>query len=205
MSNSQELESELAELAKINACTARNIARKRRFKLARDLAGVEKRIGRKLSPDELMKTVDNWHRTSPPHLDSEKTRDDYRAAFLAELGKVRVPTGEGEALKIALARISAAPLPELPGIADAPESCRTLVALHRELARQSANGTYFLSCRDAAKAHASLNKDSANQINRALDRLGAIKLVRLGSARPVETHLNFVIFCRLNSALRISD
>jgi len=79
-----------------------------------------------------MKTVDNWHRTSQPHLDSKKTRDDYRAAFLAELGKVRVPTGEGEALKIALAHISAAPLPELPGIADAPETWRTLVTLHRE-------------------------------------------------------------------------
>jgi hypothetical protein len=193
------LESELAESAKINACTAR----KRRFKLARDLAGVEKRIGRKLGPDELMKTVDNWHRTSQPHLDSEKTRDDYRAAFLAELGKVRVPTGEGEALQIALARISAAPLPELPGIADAPESWRTLVALHRELARQ--NGIYFLSCRDAAKAHASLNKDSANKINRALDRLGAIKLVRLGSARPGGDASEFRYLLPLNSALRISD
>ena len=152
-----------------------------------------------------MKTVDNWHRTSQPHLDSEKTRDDYRAAFLAELGKVRVPTGEGEALKIALARISAASLPELPGIADAPESWRTLVALHRELARQSANGTYFLSCRDAAKAHASLNKDSANQINRALDRLGAIKLVHLGSARPGGDASEFRYLLLLNSALRISD
>lgn len=166
---------------------------------------MEKRIGRKLSPDELMKTFDNWHRTSQPHLDSETTRDDYRAAFLAELGKVCVPTGEGEALKIALVRISASPLPELPGTADAPESWRTLVALHRELARQSANGTYFLSCRDTAKAHASLNKDSANQINRALDRLGAIKLVRVGSARPGGDASEFRYLLPLNSALRISD
>ena len=29
-----------------------------------------------------------------------------------------------------------------------------------------------------------LNKDSANTINRALDRLGVIKLLRVGNARP---------------------
>ena len=184
VSNSQELERELAELAKRNACTAHNTARKRRFKLLRDLAAVEKRIGRPLSPDELTKTFGGWYRASHPNLDPEKTRDDYLAAFLAQLGKVRVPTGEGEALKIALARIPISSLPELPGIPDAPESWRRLAALHRELARQSANGTYFLSCRDAAKAHPSLNKDSALSINAALVRLGVIELVHIGDARP---------------------
>ena len=98
-----------------------------------------------------------------------------------------MPTGEGEALKKALEHVltlSVSELPVLPGMAEAPESWRRLAALHRELARQSANGTYFLSCRDAAKAHPSLNKDSANTINRALDRLGVIKLLRVGDARP---------------------
>jgi hypothetical protein len=65
----------------------------------------------------------------------------------------------------------------------APESWRKLLALHREF-RQSSTGTYFLSCRDAAKAHPDLNKDSANTINRALDRLGVIRLLRVGDARP---------------------
>jgi len=184
VSNSQELEKELEELAKSNACVTRHTARTRRWKLERDLAAVEKRISRKLNPDELMKTFDAWYRTSQPHLDPEKTRDDYLGAFLAELGKVRVPTGEGEALKIALARISSSPLPELPGIPNAPESWRTLAELHRELARQSANGTYFLSCRDAARAHHRLNKDSALNINHALARLGVIEILRIGDARP---------------------
>ena len=67
---------------------------------------------------------------------------------------------------------------------DAPESWRRLAALHRELARQSANGMYFLGCRDAAKAHPALNKDLANTINRALDRLGVIKLLHVGDSRP---------------------
>jgi len=185
VSSSQELEKELEELAKSNACVSRHTARTRRWKLDRDLMAVQKRISRKLNPKELMTSFDQWHRTSQPHLDPKKTRDDYLGAFLAELGKVRVPTGEGEALKIALARISTSPLPEIPGIANAPESWRKVAALHRELARQSANGTYFLSCRDAARAHHCLNKDSACNINHALaSRLGVIEFVRVGEARP---------------------
>jgi hypothetical protein len=187
VSSSQELEKELEELAKRNACTARDTARVMRWKLERDLLAVQKRISRKLDLDKLMKSFDNWHRASQPHLDPKKTRDDYLAAFLGELGKVRVPTGEGQALNKALEHVltlSVSGLPMLPGVAEAPESWRRLAALHRQLARQSANGTYFLSCRDAAKAHPSLNKDSANTINRALDRLGVIKLLRVGDARP---------------------
>jgi hypothetical protein len=57
VSSSEELEKELEELAQRNACTARDTARKRRFQLLRDLAAVEKRIARKLSPDELIKTL----------------------------------------------------------------------------------------------------------------------------------------------------
>jgi hypothetical protein len=184
VSNCLELEKELEELAVRNACAERNTARKTRWQLVRDLIAVEKKISRKLSPGELIRTFDKWYRVSELHLDPKKSRADYVAAFLAELGKVRVPTGEGEALKSALARASMYPSPEIPGMRDAPESWRSLAALHRELARQSANGIYFLSCRDAAKAHPSLNKDSANTINLALDRLGVIKLLRVGNARP---------------------
>jgi hypothetical protein len=114
-------------------------------------------------------------------------RDDYLGAFFAELEKVRVPTGEGGALQAALARVSTLPIhdmPELPGIADAPGSWRSVAALHRELARLSANGTYFVSCRDTAKAHHKLNKDSASNINHVLARLGVIEFVRVGDASP---------------------
>jgi hypothetical protein len=95
-----------------------------------------------------------------------------------------VPTGEGETLKTALANVSIHPLPEIPGMPSAPESLRSLVALHRELARQSSSAVYFLSCRDAARAHPDLNKDSANTINRALTQLRVIELVRVGPAHP---------------------
>ena len=184
VSNSQELEKELVELAAHHACIAPNTAKKQRWSLLRDMAAVQKRIARKLSPAELKKAFARWHRISLPHLDSKKTRDDYFGSFLAEFGKVRVPKGEGEALKKALARISTLSLPELPKIPDVPESWQWIAALHRELARLSANGTYFLGCRDTAKAHHSLNKDSANTINGALEQLGVISLVRTGEVRP---------------------
>jgi len=58
MSNGQgldrELEKELRGLAARNACTERNTARTRRFKLLRDLKAVEKRIGQNLSNAELI-------------------------------------------------------------------------------------------------------------------------------------------------------
>ena len=73
-------------------------ARKNRWKLLRDLTALEKEIGRKLNADELMQSFVRWYSASLPHFDPKKSRDDYCAAFFAELNKIRVPTGEGEAL-----------------------------------------------------------------------------------------------------------
>jgi hypothetical protein len=187
VSNSQEFEKQLMDLASCNACIAPNTARKRRWKLLRDLHALQKRISRNVASDELMKTFEQWYRVSQPNLDRKKTRNDYLAAFLAELGKVRVPTGEGDELKKALGHVltfSVFDLPVLPEMAHAPENWRRLAALHRELARQSANGTYFLSCRDAAKASPGLSHQTAYNINLALDQVGVIKIVRVGDARP---------------------
>jgi hypothetical protein len=155
VSNGQGLQQELKGLAARNACTARDSARTRRWKLVRDLRAVEERISRKLSNMELMLAFNEWHRLSQPFLDTAKTRDDYLAAFLAELGKVRVPTGEGHTLNQALENVSTLAPSELPLIPDypnAPESWRILAALHRELSRLTGGNTYFLTCRDAAKA-----------------------------------------------------
>lgn len=70
------------------------------------------------------------------------------------------------------------------GVPEAPESWRRVAGLHRELCHRSANKTYYLSCRDAAKAWHGLSKSEAANINRALDRLAVIKIVRIGDARP---------------------
>jgi hypothetical protein len=43
---------------------------------------------------------------------------------------------------------------------------------------------YFLSCRDGAEAYPGLSYQAVSDINRALERLGVIKLVRAGDQRP---------------------
>ena len=142
-------------------------------------------MGRELDIAELMPAFDEWHRLSQPFLDPAKGRDDYLAAFLAELRKVRVPTGEGDTIKTALeavSRLSVSQLPIIPGMPYAPESWRRLAELHRELSRLCANGKYFLSYRDAAKAYGRLSAQSAYNITLALDRLGVIKILRKGKA-----------------------
>jgi hypothetical protein len=177
---------DLKGLAARNACTAHGTARTRRFQLLRDLKAVELRHGA-LDTAELMLTFDEWYRLSKPFLDSHKTRDDYLAAFLAEFGKVRVPTGEGQTITEALASVSRLPSPKLPVIPDmpdAPNSWRRIAALHRDLSRRSANGIYFLTCRDAAKAFPGLSHQTAYNINLALEKLGVIEIVCRGDARP---------------------
>jgi hypothetical protein len=62
VSKGQDLEAELKGLATRNACTcARDSVERKRFKLARDVTAVEKRIGRALTPDELTRTLDQWY------------------------------------------------------------------------------------------------------------------------------------------------
>src|SRR5437016_3158355 len=106
-------EKDLKGLAARNACTAQGTARKRRWQLLRDLRAVELRHGT-LDTTELILTFDEWYRLSQPFLDSQKTRDDYLAAFLAEFGKVRVPTGEGQTITEALTCVSGLSCSKLP-------------------------------------------------------------------------------------------
>ena len=179
-------EKDLKGLAARNACTARNTARTRRFQLLRDLKAIELRHGA-LDTTELMLTFDEWYRLSKPFLDSQKTRNDYLAAFLAEFGKVRVPTGEGQTINEALACVSGlscSKLPVIPDMPDPPESWRRIAALHRNLSRRSANGIYFLTCRDAAKAFPGLSHQAAYYINLALAQLGVVEIVHKGDPRP---------------------
>jgi hypothetical protein len=150
---------------------------------------VEARLGRELDTDELRLTCDEWFSCSQRFLDSGDTCEDHFAALLAELSKVRVPTGEGATLTKALeavSKLSFSDRPEIPSMPGAPEHWRRLLALHRELARLSANkdNTYFLSYRDAAKASPMLSPQRVHNLTTAFDRFGAIKVVSKGEARP---------------------
>jgi hypothetical protein len=182
----KELEKELKGLATRNACTsAEDIPKKKRFKLARDLAAVQKRIGRDLALAEIKRTCDRWQGASTPLLGWDDDRHHF-TKLLAELPKVRVPTGEGDTLNKALeavSKLSLHQLPEIRGCAVAPESWRRIAALHRELSRLGANGKYFLSYRDAAKVYAGLSHQQAYDITTgALVRAGVIRIDNKGRA-----------------------
>src|SRR5262249_54031708 len=188
-SKGQDLErGELEALAVSNACTqAGDSAERKRFKLARDVCGLEKATGRRLTPGELVRVFKAWYHGSLAFLDSGETYDTHLASFLGELEKVRVPTGEGDTLNRALEtvwKLSRSELPVIPGMPEAPENLRRSAALHRELSRLCGNGTYFLSYRDAAKACDGLSHQLAHKITSALVRLGVIRIVLRGKARP---------------------
>jgi hypothetical protein len=183
------LEQVLKALAARNACAKANTAGSRRWQLARDVRAIERGIARELNIDELIPVFEEWYRLSEPFLDPAKTRDAYLAAFLKELRKVRVPTGEGDTLNKAVEAVSKltdSELTVIPGLPTAPESWRRLLALHRELFSHSKrkNKTYFLSYRDAAKAHNSLSHQVAYDITLAFERLGFIKIVDKGRPGP---------------------
>jgi hypothetical protein len=179
-----EVEKELKGLAMRNACTsADDVPDKQRFKLARDVSAVEKRIGRDLTPAELRRTCDKWEAASTPFVGWDD--EDHFAKFLAELTKVRVPTGEGDTINKALenvSKLSDSHLPVIPGYADAPTRWRRLAALHREMSRLCGGKTYFLSYRDAAKVCDGFSHQEAYTITFALARVGVIKVVRKGKA-----------------------
>jgi hypothetical protein len=184
VSEGQGVEEEIKVVAVLNRCTEPNSARGRRWQLLRDLRTVQKRVGRKLTESELIFAFDEWHRASVAFLDPAKTRDEYLAAFLAEFGKVRVATGEGETLKTARENVSKLWLDGLavvPGFPNAPENWRRLLSLHRELSRLSANGTYFLSYRDAAET-CGVTHQMAHAITGAFVTLEAIEIVARGKA-----------------------
>jgi hypothetical protein len=65
----------------------------------------------------------------------------------------------------------------------APESFLRVAALHRQLSRPSTNETYYLSCRDSAKAFPGLSYQTASNINLALAHLGVVEVLCRGDAR----------------------
>ena len=180
-----ELDKQLMALADRNACTSAGaIAAKKRFELARDVDAIQKKLDRKLNANERKRVFNEWYRISEPCLDAAETRDDQFTAFLAELGKVKVPTGEGTITKALgnVSKLADANLPLITDWPDAPIKCRRLFAFHCELSRLCGGKVYFLSYRDAAKACEGLSHQEAHTITGALETIGAIKIVSKGKA-----------------------
>jgi CHC2 zinc finger len=182
------LQQEVKALAAQNACIIGDNPEDDLWQLARDLKGVEKRTGRRLSHNERLLAFGEWYSQSQPFLDPAKSREDYFTMLLSYLAKVRVPRGEGvigEALQV-VRQLSDSDLPVIREYPNAPRIMRLLAALHKELSRRSTrkDKTYFLAYRDAAKICDGLSHQKAHQLTYALVELGVIEIVRRGKAVP---------------------
>jgi hypothetical protein len=182
----KELEKELKGLAARDACSrAGDKADKKSFEVARGVQASEKRMGRRLTTAERLLAFGEWYRLSERFLDPAKTRDDYLTDFLAQIAKVRVPTGQGETKQKALeavSKLAPSELPMIPQMPNAPEGWRRVLAYHRELSRLSGGNKYFLSYRDAAKVYSGLTPPKAYNITLALVTVGLIEIVHKGKA-----------------------
>jgi hypothetical protein len=182
LSNGQELEEQLKTLAGRNAVGLGDKEAEKRWQLARDERAVELAIERELTIPEQTLMLDEWIRLSM--VDSRK-REEHLAAFLAEVRKVRVPTGQGDTVNKAVDRVSklsSSELVKIPGMPNAPESWRRVATMHCEMHRLTSGNVYFLSCRDAAKASPRLTHQTANNINAILIKQKVIKVVEPGTA-----------------------
>ena len=185
--NTRNKDDALKELGARNACTTKNSERSKLWQLARDLSRIERGAGRELTIAEITPAFQRWHELSEPHLDPARKREDLFAELVAGLRKVRVPTGQGDTFNKALKAVLKLPpsqLPSIPGMPDASECWRRLVALHWEISRRCGDNTYFLSCRDAAKVFPGLSHRAASDMNAVLERLSVIRIVRVGDQRP---------------------
>jgi hypothetical protein len=183
LSRGQDIEKQLKKVAGRNAVGIEDSETDSRWQMARDVRAVELAIGRELTIAELTLTLDEWCRISI--LDTTRKRDDHLAAFLVEVRKVRVPTGEADTIDKAVDRVSklsSSELVQIPGIPNAPETWRRIATMHREMFRLVGGNVYFLSCRDSAKVCPGMTHQTANDINCILVRQGVIKIVRGGDA-----------------------
>lgn len=182
LSIGQELEKQLKQIAANNAVGLDDSDTNKRWQMARDARAVELAIARELTITELTLMLDEWCRLSI--LDSRK-RDDHLAAFLVEVRKVRVATGEGDTIDKAVDRVSklcSSELLQISGIPNAPETWRRVATMHREMFRLVGGNVYFLSCRDSARACPGLSHQTANYINSILVKQGVIKILCAGDA-----------------------
>jgi hypothetical protein len=155
-----------------------------RYELAREIKGLQERLGRELSFPEHMAVFNAWYNTGKAYM--EESYDKQLAASLYEVTTVKKPKGghaDFQQLIRTVANIPVDQLPVIPAFPAAPEAWLRAAALHRELARQANGGVYALSYRDAACALEGWGKDFAGKLNHALTKVGVIEQVDAGAPK----------------------
>ena len=150
--------------------TKPNTSNKMLHELAREIGGVEKRRGKKLTVRQYRWIFDKWESASVAYL---RPGYDYFTEFLAKLDCVTVP--KGETLQAAFERAKRRE-PPLKVLVNRNEGVRLLASLCREL-QEMAGDQPFMLCQNAVAqlfGHPS-HRTISNWI-RALKTLEALKL-----------------------------
>jgi hypothetical protein len=149
--------------------------------LAREIKGVEKRRGRRLTVASYKTIFDKWESASRPFL---RPGHDYFTEFLAKLDCVTVP--KGETLQAAFER---AKRREPPGkVSLIPnEGVRLLASLCRELREMAGDQPFMLHQLTVAKLFGHSSHRNISNWIRALKTLGVLKLAEAANFSEART------------------
>ena len=138
--------------------------------LAREIGGVEKKRGKKLTAAQYKPIYDNWESASRSFL---RPGHDYFPEFLAKLGRVTVP--KGETLKAAFERAKTK-LPPSKVLVARSEGVRLLASLCRELQEMAGDQPIMLHQVSISKLFGHSDHRNISYWIGALKTLGLLKL-----------------------------
>jgi hypothetical protein len=141
--------------------------------LAREIRGVEKRRGKKLTTAQYKAVFDRWKVASRLFL---RTGTDYFTEFLAKLDYVTVP--KGETLQAAFERAKRRE-PPLKVLVIANEGARLLASLCRELQEMAGNQPIMLHQVSVAKLFGQSHWRTIGNWIKALKTLGVLRLAEV--------------------------
>ena len=150
--------------------TKANSSNKMLHELAREIRGVEKKRGKKLTVTQYKATCDNWERASRPFLSADH---DYFTELLAKLDCVTVP--KGETLQAAFERAKRRE-PPAKVLLTANEGVRFLASLCRELQEMAGDQPFMLCQASIAKLFTHSCQQTISNWIRALKTLEVLKL-----------------------------
>jgi hypothetical protein len=136
--------------------------------LAREIRGVEKKRGKKLTAAQYKTIFDKWERASRPFL---RTGHDYFPEFLAKLDCVTVP--KGETLQAAFERAKRREPPTKVLIVD-HQGVRLLASLCRELQEMAGDQPIMLHQESIAKFFGHSHHRNISDWIRALKTVGVL-------------------------------
>jgi hypothetical protein len=138
--------------------------------LAREIRGVEKKRGKKLTVTHYNAIFDKWKAASRPFL---RPTHDYFIEFLAKLDCVTVP--KGETLQVAFERAKRREPPSKV-LVIRNEGVRLLASLCRELQEMAGNQPFMLCQMSAAKLFGHSSHRSISNWIKALKTLDVLKI-----------------------------